>query len=148
MSAQCADFSLSHNKTNNSNFNLRAADVKMKAEVYLRDEGNYFMLLSKSFDGMSCDSNKIIDVLLRFLKGEITYETMNETKHNVKSFRFQALLEGSIVKPIGSASINGRMVKVIGTDQETSKVKDWADNSIVLHLCSAGTVLKIIYLKN
>ena len=120
----------------------------LKTETQLRDEGFNFMFLSAAVDGVSCDSKFVMDVLLRFLKGELTYTAMTDTNHNGKNLRYQAMLGGNTVKSIGCTLIDGGMVKAAGIIQEIWRVKDWADDHIVLRLYSADTVFKILHLAN
>ena len=132
----------------NSRFNYKAVDITMKIEAQLRNQGFNFMFLSTAVDGVSCDSTFVIDVLLRFLKGAITYTAMTDTNHNGKNLRYQVLLGGNMVKSIGSILIDEGMVKAAGVNQEIWRVKDWADDHRVLRLYSADTVFKILHLMN
>ena len=51
-------------------------------------------------------------------------------------------------KLIGSALIDRRMVKAAVINQEIWRVTYWTDDDIVMCLCSADMVFKILYLKN
>ena len=135
-------------KNFNSRFNYQAVEIMLKAQKELRDEGFNFMFLSTAVDGVSCDSKFVVDVLLRFMKGEISHTAMTDTNHNGKNLRYQALLGGNMVKTIGCVLIDGGMVKAGGVKQEIWRVKDWADDHIVLRLYSAETVFKILNLMN
>ena len=106
------------------------------------------MFLSAAVNGVSCDSKFVIDVLLIFLKGKIRCTTIVDTNRNGKNLRYQEMLGGNMVKSIGCVLIGGGIVKASGINQETWRVKDWSDDHIVLCLCSADTVLKIIHLTN
>ena len=98
-------------------------------------------------DGVSCDSKFVRETMLKFLKGDIEYTAGTDPNHNGKNQRYQVVIGGNAVKTIGSCLIDTGMVKASGIKQELWRVKDWADDLIVLKLYSSETVFEILKLK-
>ena len=93
-------------------------------------------------DGLSVETDDILQTLCLFLDGKISYCAAVDNKHNVKNDRYQ-LIGGSNVATMGNYYIDTNLLLMAGVSADLIAPKDFASDKKVEQLFSYSTMDKV-----
>lgn len=94
-------------------------------------------------DGVSCDVDNNKNMNYKYVRGDSNTVATTDKKHNSKNARGQAVT-GSSPSSFGSYMLDPWLLKQAGVARELYAVQDWASDTVVLRLCSASTIQKLL----
>jgi hypothetical protein len=123
-------------KNETPNFNL---DVMEAVEQSQQTSKYPFVLLNCANDGVSCDTEFVMDGIINFLSGKKSWVTMTDPNHNNKNFRYQAI-GGSTLPKVGKYVLDADLLRLACVPVDLYRIQDFASDKLVLALASAKTV--------
>ena len=125
-----------------STLTIRSVTVSSACQEAATQDGNA-ALLNEATDGVSCETENNKTITLSYLRGDKNYLGLTDNHHNIKNGRGQAV-SGSSASSIGHFVVDPWLLKLAGVSKELYRIIDWANDAIVLKLCSPSTISKLI----
>ena len=115
----------------------------MNACTIAAEKDGKAVVLNSSTDGVSCEVQGNLDLILQYLQGENNSTSVTDPNRNIKNSRYQ-LLGGSSHASIGRYFFDTWMLKQAGIAQLLWWIEDFASDASPMQLASVSRITKLL----